>query len=423
MKETITPAGGSAIGQVVSSGPADDAAAPLLPPLEPDRYALGRELAHGGMGRILEARDLRHERTVAIKVLLATRAGAALRFEREIALTARLSHPAIIPLYEAGRLPSGEPCYVMKLVAGRSLDEAVARAETLDDRLALLPHVVALVDAVAHAHGEGIVHRDLKPANVLVGAFGETVVIDWGLAKDLGVPAAPEPEIVVDERDGSVTVAGQAIGTPAYMPPEQARGEPVAAAVDVYAAGALLYHVCAGRAPYRGNGKQVLDELRRGPPPPLAGLVPELPDDLAAIVAKAMARDPAARYRDAAALAADLRAFMRGARVSARRYTAAHLLARWLHRYRRTIAAALVVAAALAASAALGIGRIVAARDRADAAHAVAEAERAAAETHRDAAAALAGYVVGDVRAQLGRLGRPDLLARVDAALDAHHAP
>src|SRR5262249_35985280 len=161
---------------------------------------------------------------------------------------------------------------------------------TLRARLALLPHVVALADAVAHAHGEGIVHRDLKPANVLVGEFGETVVIDWGLAKDLGAPAGAEPPLAVDERDGTVTVAGQAVRAPAYMPPEQARGEPATPAVDVYAVGALLYHVCAGRAPYRGAGREVLAELRRTAPPSLATQVSELPADLVAIVERAMAR-------------------------------------------------------------------------------------------------------------------------------------
>src|SRR4051812_8337629 len=137
------------------------------------------------MGRIVSARDLRLNRTVAIKELRVQSPELRARFEREALLTARLEHPSIVSIHEAGRWPSGEPFYAMKLVPGRPLDEVIAGATTLAKRLALLPHVVAVADALAYAHQQRVIHRDLKPQNVLVGEFGETVVIDWGLAKDL----------------------------------------------------------------------------------------------------------------------------------------------------------------------------------------------------------------------------------------------
>src|SRR5262249_39665936 len=161
--------------------------------------------------------------------------------------------------YEAGRWPTGEPFYAMEMVRGVSLDHVIPGKRTLDERLALLPNVIAAADALAYAHSQHIIHRDLKPGNVLVGKFGETVVIDWGLAKDLENPndAPPKPAAPVpfptDAADAGLTVAGSVMGTPSYMPPEQARGEVVDERADVYSLGAILYSVLAGRPPYRGK--------------------------------------------------------------------------------------------------------------------------------------------------------------------------
>jgi len=150
-----------------------------------DRYVLDKQIATGGMGRVFSGRDLRLFRTVAIKMLRLQDAALARRFEREVRLAARLQHPGVVPVYDAGFWPSGEPFLVMKLVLGQSLARVVKDADTREDRLGLLPQVIAAAEAVAYAHDQGIVHRDLKPSNILVGAFGETVVVDWGLAKDL----------------------------------------------------------------------------------------------------------------------------------------------------------------------------------------------------------------------------------------------
>lgn len=169
---------------------------PALVPVDPQHYVVGNEIAKGGMGRILAARDRRLGRPVAIKELLVTSGDLRARFEREARITAMLQHPSIVNILEAGEWPSGEPFYVMRLVTGESLDRVVGGCPTLAQRLALLPNVIAVVDALAYAHSMRVIHRDLKPANVLVGEFGETVVIDWGLAKDLTDPA-PAPELGV----------------------------------------------------------------------------------------------------------------------------------------------------------------------------------------------------------------------------------
>src|SRR5215813_1095753 len=170
----------------LKSGPHVDY--PSLMAVERRHYAISGEIAKGGMGRVLAARDLRLGRAVAIKELLPKNRDLARRFEREARITARLQHPSIIHVYEAGVWNGGEPFYAMTRVAGRSLDKVVAELTTLNERLSLLPTVISVVDALAYAHNEGVIHRDLKPANVLVGEVGETVVIDWGLAKDLTIP-------------------------------------------------------------------------------------------------------------------------------------------------------------------------------------------------------------------------------------------
>ena len=239
-------------------------------------YELGREIATGGMGRIYAARDKRLDRPVAIKQLLVRSSVALHRFEREIRLSARLQHPAIVSVLEAGITPAGEPFYAMKLVAGRSLGAVIAERRSLEERLALLPNVIAAADALAYAHGQQIIHRDLKPANVLVGDFGETVVIDWGLAKDarspVVVPADESERAPERPGDSDLTRTGAVLGTPAYMPPEQARGEDVDERADVYALGAVLYHVMGGSPPYGGSGDDVLSRVRTGSPDPVESL-------------------------------------------------------------------------------------------------------------------------------------------------------
>src|SRR5215471_6824129 len=188
-----------------------------LPVDHEQRYRIVREIGRGGLGRVLEAHDRRLDRPVALKELLRSSPEAMVRFVREARITARLQHPSIVPIHDAARSGGGQPFYAMKRVHGRPLDKLLKAARTLDDRLALLPNLIAVAEAIAYAHSEGVVHRDLKPANLLVGEYGETMVIDWGLAKDLRAAVEARGDAPVD-REGLVTSDGAIMGTPMYMP-------------------------------------------------------------------------------------------------------------------------------------------------------------------------------------------------------------
>jgi eukaryotic-like serine/threonine-protein kinase len=278
---------------------------PALPLVSMEHYAIEGLHARGGLGRILRARDLRLGRVVALKELVHHDRVSKLRFAREIQLTARLQHPSIVPVYEAGRWPNGTLFYAMKLITGRSLKELLGYGCSLDARLALLPHVVAVAEAIAYAHSERIIHRDIKPSNVIVGSFGETIVLDWGLAKNLD-------DVPVTHRstpDEPWLPAGPILGTPAYMPPEQARGAQVDERADVYGLGAMVYHLLAGVPPFVGTSESIVAAVTRERPVPVSDREPSAPPALAAIVAKAMAAQPSDRHSSAGQLADDLHEF------------------------------------------------------------------------------------------------------------------
>jgi len=347
-----------------------------LPTIDQSQYAVSGELARGGLGRILRARHRYLDRIVAIKEGLRGDDPAQARFIREALVTARLQHPSIVPVYEAGRWPTGEPFYAMKLVSGRSLSTVIDETSEVEERLALLPNVIAVADAMAYAHGEHIIHRDLKPDNILVGAFGETVVIDWGLAKDL---SATHDDDIFDSpyqiAAQGLTMAGAIMGTPEYMAPEQAEGKAVDERSDVYSIGCILYHVLVGDAPFRGkSAEDIITKVLAHVPAALEERVTGIPADLASIVRKAMARDPKHRYPTAKELAEDLRRFQTGQLVSSKQYTAWQLVMRWARRHRTVLA---VVAAAVVVSIAIGtvaVTNVVRERAVARAAQATAEA-------------------------------------------------
>jgi eukaryotic-like serine/threonine-protein kinase len=432
--------GGSALATTVASGQSR-AVEPSLPPVtdrearrkaiespehdrpelgevDPDHYVHGYEVARGGMGRIVAARDRRLGRVVAIKELVHYTPERAARFEREARITARLQHPAIVNLHEAGRWPSGEPFFAMKLVSGRPLSDIVADRPPLRERLGLLPQLTAATEAVAYAHQRQIIHRDLKPSNVLIGELGETVVIDWGLAKDLTeaeaepaeAPAAP-PVIATaatvepTPRRGTgsgpgLTMAGSVMGTPGYMPPEQAAGEEVDQRADVYALGAILYAALGAAEPYAtSTSGKILDDVLAGPPRPLGEVEPELPQDLVTIVGKAMARRREDRYPSAVELAEDLRRFQTGQLVAAHRYSRRELVIRFIVRHRTFFTAVLVALVAGAAIIAVSFRRVVRERDRAEEA-----SERAARRADELALARASSLLESDPRQALAAL-------------------
>lgn len=326
------------------------------------RYQADTEIARGGMGRVIAGRDQRLDRPVAIKELLKDVGGARQRFEREVKITARLQHPSILPLYDADRWESGTPFYVMRLVSGRPLADEIEEANTLDERLSLLPHFLDAADAVAFAHRQEIIHRDLKPSNILVGEFGETVVIDWGLAKLVGDNASES--VLGEEADVGATVVGTVLGTPGYMAPEQAAGDPADKRSDVFALGSTLYHLLAGSPPYSGSSSsQVVASQLAGPPEELARLAAGVPLDLVAIVETAMARDPAERYPTAEALASDLRRFQTGQLVAAHHYPLHQRLFRFVRRHRALFILAGLALALVVAVIAVALDRVTEERD------------------------------------------------------------
>ncbi len=288
---------------------------------EPDlggtKYRLLRPLGRGGMGSVYAAEDTELGREVAIKVSSGTDASSELceRLRREARVIARLEHPGIVPVHDLGVLPDGRLFYVMKLVRGARLDAWAARQS---DRRATLRLFQRIVEAVAFAHARGILHRDLKPENVMVGEFGEALVMDWGIAKELA--AASSRSLDPDAspfHDAGATAAGAVLGTLAYMPPEQTRGDAdaIGPRSDVYGLGALLYFLLCGRAPFPDGAPR----LAGAKPAPLRGLDPSLPPALVAVCEKAMAADPDDRYPSALALGDDVRRFVDGEPVSAYR--------------------------------------------------------------------------------------------------------
>jgi hypothetical protein len=380
------------------------------------RYRRGSEIARGGMGRVVEAEDAVLGRTVALKETLEDDDDARRRFEREVRITARLEHPSIVPVYDAGRTSGGLPFYVMRRLTGRPLDQIIRAAPTLDERLTYVPNVLAVLDALGHAHRRGIIHRDLKPANMLIGELGETVVIDWGLAKVLG-EIEPDPDNVGTAAGATSapplpalgdaltdrTVAGTVVGTPGFMPPEQAVGDDVDARSDVYALGATLYHLLAGDPPYAGSRpSEILDRTVAEPPPPLTERVPGVPPDLVTIVDKAMAAAPEARYRDAAAMGEDLRRFLSGQLVAAHHYSSRERVIRYVRRHRTVLGVLALAAAVLAVVGTLSLRRIIADRDRIATARAAAEAGRTDAERKSAELRRLAdGLIIGQARSSL----------------------
>jgi serine/threonine protein kinase len=265
-------------------------------------YALERELGRGGMASVYLARDVRHERPVAVKVLrpdIASAMGAE-RFLREIRLIARLQHPHILPLYDSGEA-DGLLYYVMPYIDGQSLRDWLTREQRLplDDALQIAREVA---EALAYAHAQNIVHRDIKPENILLTGHAETggshaVVADFGLAR-----------AIIRASDERLTAAGFTLGTPAYMSPEQLGCESdLDGRSDIYSLGCVLYEMVAGEPAFIGPSMQAMIARRFHQPPPRLLSVADVPDWVDRVVTTALARSPAERYQTAQAMAQALK--------------------------------------------------------------------------------------------------------------------
>ncbi|MGE0432307.1 MAG: serine/threonine-protein kinase, partial [Planctomycetota bacterium] len=312
-------------------------------------FRVGDELGRGGMGTVRSAEDVDLGRELAIKFLQRADAESVERFLEEAQITAQLEHPNIVPVHQLGRDADGRPWLAMKRIDGQSLADHLTAEKQRPARL--LPEDLdrclqvfgKVCDAVAFAHSRGVIHRDIKPANVMVGAFGEVLLVDWGLARPLDVSddAGKRPVRTARRNDASgalLTVDGDVFGTPAYMPPEQAEGrtDEVDERADIFALGGLLYHMLTLEPPYSGRTPtltvamaarhQLIPPRRRAP-----GRA--IPKELQAIVLKAMAALPADRYQTVHDLQADLSAWHAFRRTTAWRAGPIERLVKWTRRH------------------------------------------------------------------------------------------
>lgn len=282
-------------------------------------YELLERLGQGGMGTVWKARQMSTNRLVALKLVRRLETASAItreRFRREVQLAASLQHPHITRVYDSG-LDRGEFFYAMELIEGVPLDEYVAARRATPIEIAQL--MATICDALDYAHKHGIVHRDLKPSNLMVSVTGEVSVVDFGLAMSLG------------ENDSQITACGELVGTPAYMSPEQAGGfaHDVDVRSDVFSLGVVLYKLLTGHVPFRGTRDAVINQVLHDTPVLPNRLHAGIPPDLEAICLKAMHKEPSRRYASCSQLADDLRRFLAGDLVSARRCTALHSVVRF----------------------------------------------------------------------------------------------
>jgi WD40 repeat protein len=314
---------------------------PTLPATSPPGYVIERELGAGGMGVVYLARQEGLDRPVALKMIRSgTLAGAeeVARFVTEAQVLARLRHPHIVQVFEIGQ-HQGQPFFSLEYCPGGSLKDRLAGTPLPAVEATRL--VLELAQAVAHAHAQGILHRDLKPANVLLDETGSPRIADFGLAQRL-------------DADSTLTHTGAVMGTPAFMAPEQARGEKVGTSADLYALGAILYACLTGRPPFQGaTVQETLEQVRTREPAPPRQLNPSVPRDLETICLKCLHKEPARRYRSTQELADDLGRFRNGEPIQARPVSS--LERAWLWTRRNPVLAGMTSLAALALVAALGI--------------------------------------------------------------------
>ncbi len=307
------------------------------PDLSGTRYELGRRIGSGGMATVYLARDRELDRRVAIKVvsLLDESGEMSRRMLHEARIVALLEHPGIVPIHDVGTLPDGRVFYAMKYVEGQTLDQYRRYGQ---NRSELLRIYQKLCDAIAFAHSRGVVHRDLKPANIMIGGFGEVLVMDWGIAISLNRPEIASPDFAKEAKPQvpvSNTSPGTIIGTPEYMSPEQARGDrdQIDHRSDIYSLGAVLYFLLVGRSPFAGEDPATIREkVVSGQFPALRSLDRKLPRALEAICSKAMARNRELRYSSVTELSDDISRLLDDQTVKAYRENLLERIWRWVNR-------------------------------------------------------------------------------------------
>ncbi len=338
------------------------------------RYQVLWPHAKGGLGEVYMAEDTELHRRVALKEIQAKHAKNPVshdRFVAEAEITGSLEHPGVVPVYGMGAYLDGRPFYTMRFIKGEDLATAIRRFHSgitrsftgLEFR-SLLRKLIDVCNTIAYAHSRGVLHRDLKPGNIMIGPFGETLVMDWGIAKLIGQsddtdivhvePTSDSGESAIRPQlaKGCVTLTGQAVGTPTYMSPEQAAGrlDALGPASDVYSLGATLYVVLTGQAPFQGGVREVLRMVQEGRIETPRQIKPRIPSALDAICRRAMALDPSQRYQSALRLAADIDRWLADEPVSAWRDPWPDRARRWVRRHQPLVAGwAAAVAVALLA--------------------------------------------------------------------------
>jgi len=365
------------LATIAPAKPSEQATLPMSEKATTDaRFEILRSHAWGGLGEVYVAQDREVNREVALKRLherYADNVDSRARFLREAEITGGLEHPGIVPVYGLGISEDGRPYYAMRFIRGQTLKEAIERfhsagARTPSDRRIelrqLLGRFIAVCNAIEYAHSRGIIHRDLKPSNIMLGKYGETLVVDWGLSKALG---HREPEAAADEHTlvpssgpgSSETLPGSAIGTPAYMSPEQSEGriEDMGPASDVYSLGATLYTILTGKEPFESTILGVvLGKVQTGDFAPPRERNPSIPRALDAICLKAMNLLPNDRYPSCAELASDIEHWLADEPVTALKDPLSDRTVRWIKRHRVVAASSTALLATAFVGLAIGTG-------------------------------------------------------------------
>jgi serine/threonine-protein kinase len=386
------------------------------------RFRILRPHARGGLGAVFVALDTELHREVALKQILDSHADdptSRQRFLLEAEVTGGLEHPGIVPVYGLGSHGDGRPYYAMRFIRGDSLKEAIEHFHTAEaskpdpghralQLRKLLRRFLDVCNAIEYAHSRGVLHRDVKPGNVIVGRHGETLVVDWGLAKATGRsdPTSGERTLAPSSASGSAeTLPGSALGTPAYMSPEQAEGQldRLGPRSDVYSLGATLYCLLTGVPPFAGDAVDVIPRVQRGDFRPPRAIDPTIDRALEAVCLKAMALRPEDRYGSCGALAEDIERWMADEPVTAWREPLPRRVRRWARRNRSLVtgAAAALVAGVVGLAAVLAVQT----KAKADLAHSLVRETKA----NKDLAAA---------NAELAR-SHDAVQARYELAVDA----